>query len=227
MKKLVALVLALLMMCMLLPTMAEEDITGEWYANYMGLVMKLTLNADNSATVEVTGTDGADTGTWALNGSKFTLKTGDVTQEGTYENGVLTLADADQSISFSREPIESITIAAVNPDAAASDFDGEWKIAYIGVDGMAIDASQAGEDFPGLLVENSSVKFTGGTAMNDLFGNDALALTFAGGALSYNLKAGDVAIALRLEILQDGMLSLLFDMGSGASSMYFTRVEAE
>ena len=46
MKKTVALLLALMMSCMLIPVMAEDSITGEWYASFMGVAITLTVNED-------------------------------------------------------------------------------------------------------------------------------------------------------------------------------------
>ena len=63
MKKLLSLVLALMMACMLIPAMAEgQDVTGDWYltdvsgmnvAN-LGMSMIVTLNADGTAKVSMT-----------------------------------------------------------------------------------------------------------------------------------------------------------------------------
>ena len=55
MKKLISLVLALCLACMLIPAVAEDDVTGEWYANMSGIAVKFTINADNTFTMEVPG----------------------------------------------------------------------------------------------------------------------------------------------------------------------------
>ena len=74
MKKITALILALMMACLMLPALAEEDVTGDWYLQSMsaggmsinpadmGMSMKLTLNAGGTYAM-VSGED-AEEGPW-------------------------------------------------------------------------------------------------------------------------------------------------------------------
>ena len=72
MRKIVALLLALMMSCMLIPVMAEDSITGEWYASFMGVAITLTVNEDGSFQMALPGQD-PTVGTWTLEGDQFTM----------------------------------------------------------------------------------------------------------------------------------------------------------
>ena len=128
---------------------------------------------------------------------------------------------------FTREMPKAIEIAAVNTAAAAEDFEGTWDIAYIAYNGTVVDASAAGEQLPGLVVENGALKFTGDSSLAQVFGTNALPMTFADGALSMSVALGETSYGLKLEMLQDGMLALTATMGSTEVYMYFVKAAAE
>ena len=128
---------------------------------------------------------------------------------------------------FTREMPQGIQIAEVNPAAAAEDFDGTWNIVYIGYNGTVVDAAAAGQQLPGLVVENSTMKFTGEGSLAQVFGTNALPLTFADGALSMSISLGETSYGLKLEMLEDGMLALTASMGETGAIMYFVKDAAE
>ena len=206
MKKLFSLILALCMACMLIPAMAEDSITGEWYASLAGVTMVMNLAEDGTAEMSMPGTENVAAGTWVLDGEKITVTIEDSPAEGTYADGKIT---------------------EVNPAAAAEDFDGTWNIVYIGYNGTVVDAAAAGQQLPGLVVENSTMKFTGEGSLAQVFGTNALPLTFADGALSMSVALGETSYGLKLEMLEDGMLALTASMGETGAIMYFVKDAAE
>ena len=48
MKKILTAIVALMMLAVLACGAVAEDVTGEWYAEVYGMVMKITVNADNT-----------------------------------------------------------------------------------------------------------------------------------------------------------------------------------
>lgn len=230
MKKLISLILVLCAVCLLVPATAEEDISGEWYGSLMGMPVNLVLNADGKASMEMAGQK-TENVTWTLDGEKFTLTVEGSTNEGTYANGTLTVMENGQRIEFTREPVQAITVAEANPDAKAEDYNGEWKITYVKMEDMILDASSMGESLPNITIENSTIKFSENDTMAMMFGKE-LPLTFENGALGYSVTLADdatggIAVSLKAEMLQDGLLALTLDMGSGASVMYYSKVTAE
>ena len=227
MKKLFSLILALCMACMMIPAVAEEGVAGEWYASLGGMTMVLNLAEDGTAEMTMPGSENAAAGSWVLDGEKITITIEDSPAEGTYADGTITLGDEDMTMVFTREMPKAIEIAAVNTAAAAEDFEGTWDIAYIAYNGTVVDASAAGEQLPGLVVENGAMKFTGDSSLAQVFGTNALPMTFADGALSMSVALGETSYGLKLEMLEDGMLSLTASMGDMNVNMYFVKAAAE
>ena len=239
MKKLISLILVLCMACMLVPAVAEEDVTGEWYLKTMkqgeteydaaaaGYNMTMTLNADGTGTMISPTSEEPLSGSWTLEGDKITITFEDSPIDATVADGVLTLAEEDLVMVFTREKSDGVQLAEVNPAAAAEDFEGTWEIVYIGYSGIIIDAAAAGEALPGLVVENGTIKFTGESSMTAAFGDKTLPLAYADGAFNLSVTAGETAYGIKLEMLEDGMLALTLSMGSVNASMYFVKAAAE
>ena len=237
MKKLVSLILVLCMACMLIPAMAEDDITGEWYCSYYGMAITMTLNADGTAAMTASVQDGVTPAAWTLEGDKFVLTVTDdegnaQVTEGVYADGKLTLDDDGRLMEFGREPVEAYAAPAVNPDAAAEDFEGEWTITAVDMAGMHADAAAAGMGDIGIRIENGAVSFTGAAeAVTFFVGTDPLQTTCENGALTYAVElpndAEPVTVTVRAEMLQDGTMAVTLDTGYGVTVMYFTRAAAE
>ena len=239
MKKLFSLILALCMVCMLVPAVAEEDVTGEWYlktmkqgeteydAGAIGYNITMTLNADGTGTMLSPTSEEPTPGSWTLEGDKITVTFEDSPIGGTVADGKITLSEGEISMVFTREKPEGIKVADVNPAAAAEDFEGTWELAYVGYNGMIIDPSTTGQEMPGLVVENGAMKFTGNSSMSQAFGTNAIPLTFADGALGMSVSMGETSYGIKLEMLEDGMLALTANMGSTEVYMYFVKAAAE
>ena len=233
MKKLIPLVLILCMACMLVSAVADDDISGDWYASYFGMPMTMTLNADGTASMAAEGVGDLGTATWTLENGKFTMTETEngMVSEGTYIDGVLALDNDGQLLEFTREPVQGITIAEVNPEAAAEDFEGKWAPAYVNFEGMTLDAAASGVTF-GVIIENSSLRFEGeAESMTFFVGTDAIPMAYENGALNFSVElandAAPMTITLRAEILQDGMLALVLDTGMGSMTVYFVKAAAE
>lgn len=233
MKKLISLVLILCMACMLIPAIADDDISGEWYASFYGVPMTMTLNADGTASMAVGDTD-MGTAVWTFSDGKFTMTEDEsgVVSEGTLVDGVLTIDGDDQLIEFTREPVQGITVAEVNPAAVAEDFEGTWSVTYVGLENMLVDAVAAG-DVPDVKIENSALSFFGDGAdsMTFFFGEAAIPLTYENGTMNYSIEipndAQSLTATVKAEILQDGMLAVTVDLGGDAMVMYYTKAAAE
>ena len=55
MKKILTAIVTLMMLAVLACGAVAEDVTGEWYAEVYGMVMKMTVNADNTYVLEAAG----------------------------------------------------------------------------------------------------------------------------------------------------------------------------
>ena len=75
MKKLISLILILCMACLLIPAMAEDDVTGDWYYAGMGDAVHFVFNADGTAKLitDMMGQQSEEDGTWSLDGSAMTI----------------------------------------------------------------------------------------------------------------------------------------------------------
>ena len=234
MKKLVSLILILCMACMLIPAVAEEDITGEWYGDLYGMEITLTMNADNTAKMSLPGMgDVADYSWVESNGLLILTESVDGTKmEGKLMNGELTINDGDEDIVFTREHVEGIQVAEVNPDAAAEDFEGTWAISSVRAEEIHARAEDMDMGDIGVVIKDGKLEFTGNAEdMTFFLGEEAIPMTYENGALGYSIDytMGDESVTLKLigEMLQDGMFALSLDMDGDGFTYFFNRVEAE
>ncbi len=236
MKKLISLVLILCMTCMLIPAVAEESITGVWYGRFMGLEMILTLNEDGTASMNMPDMGMEQSGSWALDGENLAVTMvndgEESTEHGTFVDGKLTLMNGEMPIEFGREPVEAPTVAEVNPDAAAEDFEGSWAINRVSMAGVTMDAAAAGMGETVLTIENSAIALTGAPeALSFFLGDGAFQLEYADGALIRSIDipndAEPMKLEIRAELLQDGMLALTIDIADNATVLYFDKAAAE
>ena len=226
MKKLTALLLALMLACMMIPAMADEDITGDWYASMYGMAINLKLDADGTLKM-LAGDTVMQEGTWTVEDGKISLipeegesSVGEVREDGLYFADVETL--------FTREPVEAVTVAEVKAAESAEEFYGTWSLVYVEMEGHILDVSAVGEADAQVTLSDSAVEFAGeGTISMMLALMKMDAPTFADGVLS--IKAAEDAlnpnITITGEMLEDGMLKLTIVTDS-AMVLYLTPVEA-
>lgn len=253
MKKLISLILSLCLVCMLIPAMADADVTGVWYmhtmkqgdvemeASAIGMNVTLTLNADGTGTMAMMG-QGSDA-TWTLDGDKITVTVADSPAvEGTFDGTTITLTQETESgvasMAFTREEVKAVELAPVKTTATAEEFEGEWTCAYVDVAGMIIDAQTAyaaaaasGTEtgsLPVLKIENGKMTMSGNESTSAMLGGNAVELTYADGAMTYAVSFGETSIEFKCVILEDGMLGFTMGMGEElAMGMYFTKNAAE
>ena len=64
MKKILTAIVTLMMIAVFACGAVAEDVTGEWYAEVYGMVMKMTVNADNTYVLEAAGDSARAPGSW-------------------------------------------------------------------------------------------------------------------------------------------------------------------
>ena len=227
MKKLISLIMILCMACMLIPAMAEEDLTGEWYASYAGMAMTMTVNADGTVSMTIPGMEEAAPGTWTLDGDQITITVNDSPASGTVTEEGIALSEGGMELLFTREPVESITMADVKADAAAEDFYGEYTCAYIGSGAMIMDSSAMGVTFV-LKIDDGVFEITGEE-------DDIYAMLFSMVGLTGTYEDGKMIVTSTMEgsnangtieLLEDGMIKFTLDMDGDAMDMYLAPAEA-
>ena len=235
MKKLVSLILILCMACMMIPAMAEEEVlTGEWYADLYGMEVVLNLNADKTANMTLDGLGVIAEYTWVESNGLFVLTetTEGAKMEGSYKDGEIRINDGEDEFVFTREHVEGIQVAEVNPDAAAEDFEGTWALSYVRAAGGHARAADVGLGDIGAVIENGVITFTGSSDdISFFFGKDPIQMTYANGALSYEseIALGDESVngAIGCEVLQDGMLAITVLINEDGVTYFFTKAAAE
>ena len=118
----------------------------------------------------------------------------------------------------------TFTVTGANPEALAEDYTGKWVCAYAGHGTDVFDAASHLEDLGmtelmTIEIRDNTAAFTG---MPDL-GTDPLSLQFENGAMVF-APAPDVTV-FTLQLLQDGALSMKFNMIEQAGVLYLFRAE--
>ncbi len=219
MKKLFAVIIALMMLLSAAAMAESADFLGDWYLigiesegttyspGAFGMSMSMTLNEDGTAYVEsVQGSDPeASEGTWILDGDALTVTIDDdEPQTFVLVDEMLVTEDEDSVMVFGREPeeIEVYTPAEVI-EAEETDFDGSWTAFKYGMDGVFMDAATIGMDMDAEF-DGDSLLLTG------FLGSETpYTMTFADSAYSFETDDESQMIAsIKAELLEDGNLQL-------------------
>lgn len=241
MKKLISLILVMLLICMAIPTMAEEDITGDWYLKTMksgdqeydaasiGYVIVMTLNADGSAVMTMPGQEPV-TGTWTLEGNKITVTADDTPVEGTVSEGAIILEQDGMEMVFSRDEVSAITLAEVKAAESAEEFYGNWTCVYLEMEGKVMEISIVGMGVPSVAISENGMEFFDegdGTLTLILKMNKLGAPVFAEGKLAVKAAADALNpnFTVDAELLEDGMLKLMLVSNDSPMILYFTPAE--
>lgn len=241
MKKLISLILVMLLICMAIPTMAEEDITGDWYLKTMksgdqeydaasiGYVIVMTLNADGSAVMTMPGQEPV-TGTWTLEGNKITVTADDTPVEGTVSEGAIILEQDGMEMVFSRDEVSAITLAEVKAAESAEEFYGNWTCVYLEMEGKVMEISIVGMGVPSVAISENGMEFFDegdGTLTLILKMNKLGAPVFAEGKLAVKAAADALNpnFTVDAELLEDGMLKLTLVSNDSPMILYFTPAE--
>ena len=242
MKKLISLILVMLLICMAIPTMAEEDVTGDWYLKTMkmgdqeydaasiGYVIVMTLNADGSATMAMPTTGESSTGTWTLGGDKITVTIDDDPVEGTVSEGAIVLEQDGGEMVFTRDEVSTITLAEVKAAESAEEFYGNWTSVYVEMEGMVMDISVVEMGVPNVTISETGMEFfdeEDGILTLILKMNKLEAPVFAEGKLTAKAAADAVNadFSIDAELLEDGMLKLTLISNDSPMVLYCTPAE--
>lgn len=236
MKKLISLILAFCMAVMLVPALAENaDVAGKWVGSYAGQDIPMTINANG--TFSMSGAEG----TWVLEGETLSMTAQGQTMVFTFKDNVITFSQDDVTLEFTRiaaeetvpaeeaapaeEKAAEVTFAAVNPDAAAEDFSGEWCIQYIATE-EGVYANETGEMTADIAIKDGGITFGSGSGFSEVFGDKALKMEYADGAFSYSRSLLGIGLSIRIEMLQDGMAAATIDIAGNGATLYMVRIEA-
>ena len=239
MKKLTALLLALMMACMMVPAMADDALLGEWYLKTMkageteydaaaiGMAITMTLNADGTVAMMMPDSETPETGTWTLDGDQITVTINDSPASGPASAESITLAADGQEMIFTREAVSAITVAEVKAAESAEEFYGTWSLKFVEMEGRVMDVAALGETDSVVTISDATVECTGEGTLSSVLSLMKLdAPVFEDGALSIKAAADALNpdMTAKAEMLEDGMVKLTV---TSTSDMILYLVPAE
>ena len=223
MRKLISLLLVLCMACMLVPAVADEAFTGDWYlktmimgeteydAAAMGYNISMSINEDGTMTMISPTSPDPIPGTWTLEGDQITVTVEEEPASGPVTAESITLASKEYTMIFTREAPAAIVLADVKAAGAAEDFYGSYLCKYVEMEGSLMDISTMGYA-TGLTVSADGLEIL---PTND---DDMMAFTlgimamspagFEDGALKLTSGTNPEGMDSKLELLEDGMIRL-------------------
>ena len=214
MKKIFSGIIAMILLISVLCTgaMAEAaDITGDWYADFYGMTMTMTLNEDGSyiMLMDIDEEDSSE-GTWEFDGSNLIMDKGtDDEMTLAYDpEAVSFYADQDgMEFLFTREAPVAFEAAPARIDAAIEEFAGAWTCTLI--DAMGLQAP------PELMELNMSAVIDGNTVtliMPEMLDEEVtLDGIFADGTLTVTVPAESEYsedMVFTIQLLEDGTMSI-------------------
>ena len=224
MKKLVSMILALALCCAIAPSMADGDLTGEWYASFAGVPMTMTINADGTVTMSSPNKQGSASGTWKLEGDQLSITENGSTTTATVSNEGIKLSSGGMDMLFTREPVAAITVAEVKTDAAAADFQGEWSMTYLEANGVIVDPSAVNMALPNVKIGEGTIEFIP-TSDKDMFAGIfnllGLTCTYADGALTLTATTAGANAEGKVEMLTDGMIKVTLVNDGNPTILYY------
>ncbi|MBR2854872.1 MAG: hypothetical protein IKE81_11155 [Clostridia bacterium] len=224
MKKLISLILILCMACMLIPAMADTDVTGTWYASMMGIPMTMTLNADGTGTMISPVQGGEAPAAWTMEGDKITITVNDSPATGTVTADAITLEESGMEIVFTRDAVEAITVGEIKAAESVDAFLGKWAVKYMETDGLIMDINALGSVMPDVTIADGAITFVGSSeddmfaAMYNLLG---LVYTFEDGKLAITSSVDGANATGSFELLDDGMIRMTLDSEGNTLIFYY------
>ena len=217
MKKILTVIAALMMLVLLATGAMAENVIGEWYAEVYGMVLKMTVNADNTYVMEAGGD--AAPGTWELDGTNLIVDKGTETESVfTYDASAQVLDMADE-MTFTRTAIEAWTPAAVRAEAALSDFEGIWMAMNVDCFGALLPVDAAGVHMDALITGNNA-SVTINFIEPETFEGEAL---LEGNTLTMSVPAKDEYSSdsvFTMNVLEDGMIAITTELFSEPATFY-------
>ena len=222
MKKILTAIVTLMMLAVLACGAVAEDVTGEWYAEVYGMVMKMTVNADNTYVLEAAG-DSAP-GTWELDGTNLIVDKGTETESVFAYDAAAQVLDMAGEMTFTRNAIEAWAPAAVRTEAALADFEGIWTAQRVDCFGALLPVDDAGVYMDaGIAGANVSLTVTFMDA--ETFEGEAV---LENGTLTLTVPAKDEyseAQVFTANALEDGSICIGMELFSEPATFYMEKVE--
>ena len=227
MKKLFSLLLALCMMLACCASAEAVDMTGVWYADLMGMTMTLTLNADNTYTMDMMGE--VDDGTWALTETGVLIDD-EMPMVYNAEANTLVMDMESMELVFGREAAAAFVAAEARTDATVEEFAGCWLADKIGFMGMTMSTTDIGMGLAFAINDTTVTMYMmEGEQSFDEAETVDLPAEFADGALTIVMPAESEESAPQsfvLKLLADGTLSCETSMMDTTMVFYMNAVEA-
>ena len=226
MKRILAIILAILLLCACsvlaeeAPAAGPETVpyspAGTWYGQTNGFVITLALQEDGTYTASVAGGEEIR-GAWALKDGNVVLD-GDGTLSFTLIGD--TLISSDSGLSFTRQqpevyvpaPVTDVNVAELEGIRVTRDFDGAWKSAFILTGGAAVPADSLGDNTI-LYFETHR-----GLIVGDQFGQIAADFNLEDNAL--RLEDGELSFLVQMQ--EDG--NLRFTVNAGDAELVYIMV---
>lgn len=222
MKKILTVMMALMMLAVLTCGAVAEDVTGEWYAEVYGIVMKMTVNADNTYVLEAAGE--AVPGTWEMDGANMIVDKGTETESVFAYDAAAQVLDMAGEMTFTRTAVEAWAPAAVCAEAAIADFEGIWTAQRVDCFGALLPVDDAGVYMDaGIVGANVSLTVTFMDA--ETFEGEAV---LENGALTLTVPAKDEyseAQVFTANALEDGSICISMELFSEPAAFYMEKVE--
>ena len=221
MKKILATIVTLLLALLACGAVAE-DVTGEWYAEVYGIVMKMTVNADNTYVLEAAGE--AAPGTWEMDGTNMIVDKGTETESVFTYDAAAQVLDMAGEMTFTRTAIEAWTPAAVRAEAALADFEGIWTAQRVDCFGALLPVDDAGVYMDAGIV-GASVSLTVTFMDAETFEGEAV---LENGTLTLTIPAKDEyseAQVFAANALEDGSICIGMELFSEPATFYMEKVE--
>ena len=250
MKKLIPLILILCMACMLVPAVAEDDITGDWYLTQMemngarvdiagtGMVMVFSFNADGTVheSMEMMGEKQEMDGTWTMDGNTVNLTANGQSQTLTYTDGVLTIESDGQTGILTREAPAAVEKPGVVAAESEEAFFGTWKLVAADMMGIYMTIDQIPGYDGTITIEAGKLVSEMAMGEGQEMQKSEAATEFADGKLTMRfefpedqaemMKAMGVPETGTVELLDNGNILYSMDYAGMTMSMYFAPADA-
>lgn len=221
-KFLTAMATLMFMLVCLIGAACAEDVTGEWYGDVYGIVMKVTVNADNTYALEVAGD--IQNGTWVLEGSSLVMDKGTETESAfAYDAAAQTLTMDD--VVFTHTAIEQWVPAAVREEAVAlEDFNGLWGALHVDCFGALLPVDAAGV-YMNASIDGTKLALTLTFIDAENFEGEAV---FESNTLTLTVPAKDEYskdMVFTANALEDGSISITTELFSEPAVFYLEKIE--
>lgn len=213
MKKILAILLAAMLLLGCTALAEAADITGTWYGSMAGLPLQLELNADG--TYAMTVLDDATEGVWETEGDQLYM------DRGTEGETVMSITDealtyGGGEIVFTREPIEAFIAPAKVAVDDITVFDGTWEATLLYVEGVTLDIVTAQEMLGDMLdMQNTLLVIDNGSV--SIFGAEALDFQLTEGRLYVSGGENEISVDMN----EDGSIVL----ETAGIQFYFEKAE--